>query len=92
MSKIESKVRHYFFRALAYHDLLRSYAREPGRYVDDFDLGVPFVTKPFDGKIDKKVFPQRDKVDDNYLFVENDLLEAFRLLENNDEELGTIPG
>ncbi len=76
-----------FLRALAYHDLLRSYAREPGKYVDDFDLGVPVVKKPFVGKIDKTVFPQRDKVDDNYLFVENDLLEAFRLLENNDGEL-----
>lgn len=76
-----------FLRSLAYHDLLKSYSREPGLFVDDFDLGVPTVTVPFDGVVDSTVFPSRDKVVDNYIFLEKDLKSAFILLENNDEGL-----
>lgn len=74
-----------FLRALAYHDLLRSYSREPGFYVDDFILGVPEITIPFDGIVDASVFPERDTVSNNYNFIEKDLMSAFILLENNDE-------
>lgn len=76
-----------FLRALAYHDLVRSYSREPDFFVDDFDLGVPEITVPFDGTIDTTTFPRRDKVVNNYNFIEKDLMTAFILLDNNDEGL-----
>ena len=73
-----------FLRALAYHDLLRVYSREPNYLVDNFDLGVPIVLEPFDIN-GKNVYPKRETVSDCYIQVVNDLddcIEEFKDLEN----------
>lgn len=75
-----------FLRALAYHDLLRSYSREPEQYVNDFNLGVPIVTETFKGKVDELLFPKRNTVEEGYRFVERDLNKAFLLLEDKENE------
>lgn len=66
----------YFLRALAYHDLVRSYARNPQHILDGFDLGVPVITEPFDGILDEDAYPSRSTVAQVYTQVKSDLDNA----------------
>ncbi len=88
MQKNRSKGEAHFLRGLAYHNLIRTYAREPNQLliVDGapFDLGVPLVLKPFK-KIDESAFPKRSTVVQVYEQIEKDLGIAIDLLDNNPE-------
>jgi len=69
----------YFLRALAYHEMLRSYAYEPGQYVNDFELGVvPRITAIM-GYADVTDLP-RVTVAEGYAQLESDLNNAIALL------------
>ena len=72
-----------FLRGLFYFDLLRTYSREPGHLVNNFDLGVPHVTEPF---IDMgpHAYPERADIYTIWAQVEKDLGDAFSLLDGND--------
>ncbi|MDR2585947.1 MAG: RagB/SusD family nutrient uptake outer membrane protein [Prevotellaceae bacterium] len=72
-----------FIRGLLYFDLLRSYAREPGRLVNNFDLGVPIITEPF-VSMGPDAYPSRDNVSAVWVQIEKDLNTAFGLLQGND--------
>jgi len=72
----------HFLRALFYFDLLRSFAREPGQLVHNFNLGVPLVTEPFSG-MGPEAFPERATITKVWEQVELDLNTAFNLLNNN---------
>lgn len=67
-----------FMRGLAYFDLLRIYARNPRFPVGD-PLGVIHRLTPFRG-IDAAAFGTRSSIEEGYRLVEQDLLEAERLL------------
>lgn len=69
----------YFFRGLAYHDLIKAYGRNPNHLLEGFDLGVPLVLDPFQG-LDESAFPARNTVAEVYDQIEDDLLEAISLL------------
>lgn len=74
-------------RGLLYMNLSISYSREPKYLVNNFDLDVPLVTKPFyytGGALEEDVFPARSTVSATWGMIENDLTTAFSLLENND--------
>ena len=66
----------YFLRALAYHDLARSYARENAVLINNFDLCVPIVLEPFSGVVDESAFPIRATVQQVYAQINSDLDEA----------------
>ncbi|HAJ98782.1 MAG TPA: hypothetical protein DCM62_02035 [Bacteroidales bacterium] len=68
----------HFMRGLAYFDLLRIFARNP-RFPVGEPLGVILRTTPFRG-IDAAAFGVRSTIEEGYLLVERDLLEAERLL------------
>ena len=72
-----------FVRGLIYFDLLRSYAREPGHLVNNFDLGVPLVTESFTS-MGPDAYPSRNNISDVWTQVESDLNESFTLLQGND--------
>lgn len=69
----------YFLRALAYHELLRSYSYEPGQEVDGFDLGVVHRTVPIIGFAGVTDLP-RSTVAEGYALLESDLNNAIDLL------------
>jgi hypothetical protein len=73
----------YFLRALHYFDLVKSYARNPAFFVNNFDLGVPIIT---DAVIDatKIEYPSRAKVSEVYTLIINDLKQAITLLDNSE--------
>ena len=75
----------HFLRALAYHNLVRTYGREPGQFVSvegqPFDLGVPIITTPV-SKLGDIGLPERATVAANYAQIEQDLSEAIELLGN----------
>jgi starch-binding outer membrane protein, SusD/RagB family len=71
--KASAKGQAYFLRALAYHDLARSYSREPAVLLGGFDLCVPLVLKPFSGKVDAEAFPVRNTVAEVYTQINKDL-------------------
>lgn len=78
-----------FFRGLAYFDLMRSYAREPNHLVNNFDLGVPYIIDAFvsQGKnLPPSAFPERAKITRIWPLIENDLDQAFTLLQGNDTD------
>ena len=75
----------HFLRALFYFDLLRSFAREPGQLVNNFDKGVPLVTEPFSG-MGPDAFPERATIAKVWAQVELDLNTAFSLLDNNNAQ------
>jgi starch-binding outer membrane protein, SusD/RagB family len=73
----------YFFRALAYHDLARTYSYDPGAVLSALDRGcVPIVKK---GVIDaaQLVFPVRDSRENVYALIYADLQESITRLDNN---------
>lgn len=69
----------YFLRALAYHELLRSYGYEPGREVNGFDLGVVLRTTAVIGLAGVTDLP-RATVAEGYALIEEDLNNAINLL------------
>lgn len=69
----------YFLRALAYHELLRSYSYEPGREVDGFELGVVHRTEGIVGFAGVTNLP-RSTVAQGYALLEDDLTKAINLL------------
>ena len=71
--KASAKGQAFFLRALAYHDLARSYAREKDVLVNNFDLCVPLVLKPFSGRVDNETFPVRNTVTEVYAQINRDL-------------------
>jgi len=72
-----------FIRGLLYFDLLRSYSREPGQLVNNFDLGVPLITEPF-VSMGPDAYPARDNIYAVWAQIEQDLNQAFSLLQGND--------
>jgi len=73
-----------FIRGLLYFDLLRSYSREPGQLVNNFDLGVPLITEPF-LSMGPDAYPSRTTIYTVWTQVEQDLNQAYTLLQGNDE-------
>ena len=71
--KASAKGQAYFLRALAYHDLARSYSRENSVLINSFDKCVPLVLKPFSGAVDKETFPVRNTVLEVYAQINQDL-------------------
>jgi starch-binding outer membrane protein, SusD/RagB family len=74
--KASGKGQAFFLRALAYHDLARSYSREPNVLLNGFDKCVPLVLKPFSGKIDNDTYPVRSTVNEVYAQINQDLDSA----------------
>lgn len=74
--KASGKGQAFFLRALAYHDLARSYSRENAVLVNGFDKCVPLVLTPFNGKIDNETFPERNTVLEVYAQINKDLDSA----------------
>lgn len=68
-----------FLRALFYFDLSRVFAYEPGRFVNNFDLGVVIRTEPT-RTADDAVKRERARVEEVYALIESDLLAAIPLL------------
>ncbi|MCT4613550.1 MAG: RagB/SusD family nutrient uptake outer membrane protein [Marinifilaceae bacterium] len=77
------KAQAYFLRALAYFDLSRVYSREPSYQVDDFDLGVPLITKDFEFQ-KKKEYSARAKTTEVYKLIESDLVNSIKLFNIKD--------
>ena len=71
--RASAKGQAFFLRALAYHDLARCYSRENNALLNNFDLCVPIVLKPFSGKVDKDAFPPRNTVSEVYAQINKDL-------------------
>lgn len=74
------KAQAYFLRALAYFDLLKSYAYNPNHIVENADRGVVLLTEPIDD-LTKVTMPAREGIAEGYALIEQDLLEAIRLFE-----------
>lgn len=77
-------------RGLGHFDLLRVYAREPSYLVGGFDLGIPIITQTVTGKgssLPPEAFPERSRVADCWIQIENDLNDAFDLLLNNSDNI-----
>jgi len=68
-----------FIRALAYSELLRVYAYEPGREVNGFNLGVIIRETPTELVSDADNRSRSTNLE-SYQFVEQDLLDAISLL------------
>ncbi|AXJ00218.1 SusD family protein [Cyclonatronum proteinivorum] len=69
-----------FLRALAYHDLSKSYGYEPGREIDGWDHSVIIRTAPTSVVEEAQVpFPRASNVE-VYEQIESDLLESIALL------------
>lgn len=68
-----------FIRALAYSELLRIYAYEPGKEVNGFNLGVVLRSTPTEVVTDADLRSRSTNLE-GYQFVETDLLEAINLL------------
>ncbi len=69
-----------FLRALAYHDLVKTYGYEPGREVDGFNLGVILRTSPTRGTTDADTPRPRATNVEVYQQIERDLLDSIDLL------------
>lgn len=69
-----------FTRSLAYMELLRVYAYEPGKEVNGFDLGVIIRDTPTEAVSDADYRPRSTNLE-GYEFVEESLLEAITLLK-----------
>jgi hypothetical protein len=81
--KASAKGQAYFLRALAYHDLARSYAREDSALNSNFKLCVPLVLKPFSGKVDIEAFPVRNTIKQVYAQINKDLDTAIVAFKNS---------
>ena len=69
-----------FLRALAYHDLSKSYGYEPGREVNGFNLSVMLRTEPTRGTTDADTPRPRNTNTEVYQQIETDLGTAIDLL------------
>lgn len=69
-----------FLRALAYHDLSKSYGYEPGREINNFNLSVMLRTEPTRGTTDADTPLPRNTNVEVYEQIEQDLLLAIDLL------------
>ena len=69
-----------FLRALAYHDLAKSYGYEPGREIDNWNLAVMIRTDPTRGTTDADTPRPRNTNVEVYEQIERDLLLAAELL------------
>lgn len=78
----------HFLRALAYHELLRSYSYEPNRTVNGFNLGVVMRTTPVIG-LSNVTDAARGTIDEGYDLLEDDLLTAIALLPS--QTAGSLP-
>lgn len=74
-----------FVRALAYSELLRIYAYEPGKEVNGFNLGVIIRTTPTESVTDADLRSRSTNLE-CYQLVESDLLEAINLLMTPTEQ------
>ena len=79
-----------FVRGLLYFNLLRSYSREPGQLVNNFDLGVPLITEPF-LSMGPDAYPARSPIGPVWAQVEKDLNEAFTLLQGKAVDDSNFP-
>lgn len=75
----------YFMRAFAYHDLVRTYAYEPGREVDGWDEGVVIREEATRDLSDAEPLPRSTNQEVYDLIVE-DLERAIDNLEGNDRD------
>lgn len=76
-----------FLRAYNYFNLAIIYSRVPGHLVDDFNLCVPLLVKPFfneGGSITEQASVKRATVDAVWEQILLDLTDAFTMLEGND--------
>jgi hypothetical protein len=71
--KASAKGQAYFLRALAYHDLARSYSREKDVQINGFDQCVPLVLEPFSGEVNENTFPERNSVAEVYDQINKDI-------------------
>ncbi|MEM6525784.1 MAG: RagB/SusD family nutrient uptake outer membrane protein [Bacteroidota bacterium] len=71
-----------FLRALAYHDLVKTFAYDPGVIVDNFDAGVVLRTEPVEGA-SQADFRARSTVDEIYAQIISDLQAAINNLNND---------
>jgi hypothetical protein len=78
LAQLEGEAR--FIRAFAYMELLRVYAYEPGREVNNFNLGVIIRDTPTETVSDAN-FRSRSTNLECYEFVEDDLLAATTLMK-----------
>lgn len=69
-------------RALSYHNLVKTYAYDPGHIVAGRNLGVIIRTTPTRVLTDSDFRP-RSTVEEVYQLIEQDLLEAIPLLETH---------
>jgi starch-binding outer membrane protein, SusD/RagB family len=79
--KTKIKGQAHFLRALEHFDLVRVYARNPNHLVNNFDYGVPIVTKPALDPTQIE-YPPRSKSSEVYSFVIAELLKAATALDN----------
>lgn len=70
-----------FFRSLSYFQLMTSYAYIPGNEVNNFNLGVPIITKPTKTLSDVE-FPERNTNVEVYNLIKADLTAAILILNN----------
>ncbi len=75
------KAQSLFLRALAYHDLVKTYGYEPGREQGGFDLGIVLRTSPTRGTTDADTPRPRSTNVEVYQQIEQDLLEAISLFQ-----------
>jgi hypothetical protein len=75
----------YFLRALYYHDLMRTYAYEPGMGVAGQDRGgVPVIlSTPTTVEAAVNALPARASIDSVYSLIKNDLSRANQRLTND---------
>ncbi|HYE53538.1 MAG TPA: RagB/SusD family nutrient uptake outer membrane protein, partial [Chitinophagaceae bacterium] len=80
-TKKQIKGEAFFLRALMYHDLVRTYARNPRFLVNNFDLGVPIILEPVTD-VTAVTYPNRSKVTEVYAQIVSDLNSAVSLFPN----------
>lgn len=76
-----------FLRAYNYFNLSIVYSRVPGKLIDNFNLCVPLLTKPFfneGGSITEQASVPRSTVDAVWGQIVTDLTDSYALLNNND--------
>lgn len=74
-------------RGFTYFNLARVYGREPGHLVDNFQLCVPLLLKPFyynGGQLGEDVYPARATVTETWAQIENDMTRGFELMKGNE--------
>ncbi|MFN8353421.1 MAG: RagB/SusD family nutrient uptake outer membrane protein [Spirosomataceae bacterium] len=72
-----------FLRALAYFDLIKTYAYAPGKAPNNFDLGVPLQLEYVEAFPTDIKYPTRAKASEVYAQIKKDLEAAIGLLDNS---------